>query len=77
MPPNKNTNPVTGKRGYGFSQNELTCLLDALEEFLPIGGDEWDMVERNHAKFYPELKRTKESLRRKFSSMYSHTISNR
>ena len=36
----------------------------------PIGGDEWDMVERNHAKFYPELKRTKESLRRKFSSMY-------
>jgi hypothetical protein len=69
MAPNKNT-LAPGKRGLGFLQNELTCLLDALEEFLPIGGDEWDMVERNHAKYYPELKRTKESLRRKFASLY-------
>ena len=37
--------------------------MDALEEILPIEGDErYSMVERNHAKLYPDLKRTKESL---------------
>lgn len=59
-----------GKRGLGFSLNEVNCLLDAIEEVLPIGGKEWDEVECTHCQSYPDLGRTKESLKRKFVCLY-------
>ena len=57
-------------RGSGFSIDETNCLLDSIEEILPIDMDEWSLVERRHQVAYPDRNRTKESLRRKFQSLY-------
>ena len=38
----------------GFSHTEASALLDAIEEVLPIGMDEWGMVLRQHEVSYPE-----------------------
>ena len=40
-------------RGMGFSDTEASALLDAIEEVLPIGMDEWGMVLRQHEVTYP------------------------
>lgn len=37
---------------------------------MPIGMDEWALVERRHMASYPDRGRTKEGLRRKFQSLY-------
>ena len=37
---------------------------------MPIGMDEWALVERRHMASYPDRNRTKESLRRKFQLLY-------
>jgi hypothetical protein len=66
--------PATSKppktRGLGFSPTELGCLLDCIDEHLPIGGGEWELVERDHVLHYPDMGRTKETLKRKFVSLY-------
>jgi hypothetical protein len=58
------------KRGTGFSVEEINSLLDTIKEYLPIGMNQWEMVERVHALHYPEHKRTRESLKRKFTLLY-------
>jgi len=58
------------KRGVGFNANEISILLDAVEEYLPIGQNDWEMVERMHSRYYPQSGRTKESLKRKFIQLY-------
>lgn len=58
------------KRGVGFNANEISILLDAVEEYLPIGQNDWEMVERMHSCYYPQSGRTKESLKRKFIQLY-------
>ena len=58
------------KRGQGFSENELDCLLDTLDKHKPISKEEWDLVESEHGSMYPEQGRTADSIRRKFSSLY-------
>jgi hypothetical protein len=44
-----------------------------LEEFLPIGGDEWDMVERNHAKYYPKTQTHERVLTSKICILFIST----
>ena len=44
--------------------------MDLIEEIHPIGMDEWSLLERRHLASYPDRNRTKESLRRKFQSLY-------
>jgi hypothetical protein len=61
--------PLT-KRDTGFSAAETNNLLELLETILPIGGEEWDRVEREHEKLWPTQKRTKESSKCKFQSLY-------
>ena len=63
------SNPVK-TRGLGFSPTELGCLLDLIDEHLLIGPDEWESVERYHILHFPDMGRTKESLKRKFVSLY-------
>jgi hypothetical protein len=59
-------------RGRGFSVAEIDCLLEIIEDVLPIGPDDWDIVTERHVSFYPGLGRSRDSLRRKFSSLYNH-----
>ncbi len=60
---------VKGKRGLKFSTTELEHLLDAIEEFVPIGNPEWERVWNSHQTLYEEKERTVESLKRKFSEV--------
>ena len=57
-------------RGGNFNRDEVDSLLDTVEEVMPIGMDEWALVERRHMASYPDRNRTKESLRRKFQLLY-------
>ena len=68
MAPARSKPPKT--RGLGFSPTELGCLLDCIDEHLPIGGGEWELVERDPVLHYPDMGRTKETLKRKFVSLY-------
>jgi hypothetical protein len=58
--------------GHGFTIAEIDCLLEIIDEVLPIGPNDWDRVTKRHVSFYPGLGQTRESLRRKFSSLYNH-----
>lgn len=59
------------KRGNGFEEFELNVFLEVLEHHLPIGGDEWDLVCKEHCEEMEEPGcRTTDSLRRKFASLY-------
>jgi hypothetical protein len=58
------------KRGVGFSDNEIAIMLDAIEEYLPIGQNDWEFVKRMHSRYYPHAGTTKESLKRKFYQLY-------
>ena len=58
------------KRSLGFTQAETESLLESIRSVLPIGGTEWGTVENLHLQEWPEVKRSKDSLRRKFSSLY-------
>lgn len=59
-------------RGRGFTDAEIDSLLDVVEEILPIGPNDWDRVAERHCTYYPGLGRTRESLKRKFASLYNH-----
>ena len=59
-------------RGRGFTVAEIDCLLEIINDVLPIGPNDWDRVTERHCTFYPGLGRTRESLRRKFASLYNH-----
>ena len=59
------------KRGLGFSFEEVQFLLDSIESILPVGGIQWDAVTFEHERQFPELRRTKEALRRKFAALYN------
>ena len=59
-------------RGRGFTEAEVDGLLDVIEELLPIGPNDWDRVTERHCTYYPGLGRTRESLKRKFASLYNH-----
>jgi len=45
-------------------------MLESIRGVLPIGGIEWGLVESQHLQEWPTIKRSKDSLRRKFSSLY-------
>jgi hypothetical protein len=59
-----------GRRGASFSKREIQHLLDDVEEILPSGQTECDIVEARHNAAYPEAQRTRETIKRKFQSLY-------
>ena len=62
------------KRSTGFSQVEIDNMLESIEKILPVAGMEWDRVERQHEGRWPDKRRTKESLKRKFQSLYRRRV---
>jgi hypothetical protein len=57
-------------RGIGWKRPELEFLLQLIEERLPVGGEEWAKVAELHDKEYPENKRDKDCIKRKYSKLY-------
>lgn len=62
------------KRGKGFSKGEIDHLLEIIEDICPIGPGPWERVAERHILLYPNLDRTKDSLRKKFASLYNNKI---
>ena len=42
-------------RGRGYTVAEIECLLEIIEDILPIGPDDWDNVTQRHCSYYPGL----------------------
>lgn len=60
------------KRGKGFTKGEVDHLLEIVEDIIPIGPSSWERVLERHVLLYPNLDRTKDSLRKKFASLYNN-----
>ena len=56
--------PPRKKTGAGFSHNKVDFFLDVIEEVLPLGQGEWDIVERQHHSMYPDAGRTWDTLKK-------------
>jgi hypothetical protein len=63
-----------GKRGAKFTIAELECLLDVIDEIVPIGNPDWERVWDKHVSTFPKKERTVESLKRKFQGLARHKI---
>ena len=63
-----------GKRGAKFTIAELECLLDEIDEIVPIGNPDWERVWDKHVSTFPKKERTVESLKRKFQGLARHKI---
>ena len=60
--------------GFLMSGKEVDCLLDAIEEVLPISATQWESVAESHRSRYPNAERTIDSLKRKFKELHSKQI---
>lgn len=58
------------RRGASFATKEIEHLLDVMEEIVPIGPTEWDIVEAKHNALFEDKGRNKDTLKRKFQSLY-------
>jgi hypothetical protein len=63
-----------GKRGAKFTIAELECLLDVIDEIVPIGNPDWERVWDKHVSTFPTKERTVESLKQKFQGLTRHKI---
>ena len=59
-----------GGRGQGYTREEVQSLLDVVEEYLPLGPDDWEYVRRVHEQKYQDMNRDADSVRRKFASLH-------
>ena len=55
-------------RGANYSNEEVEFLLSCVRSRLPIGPEEWKLVENDHKEKFPEVERSYGSLRKKFNS---------
>ncbi len=56
-------------KGFSYSTEEVDSFLDHLEEYLPISVTAWERVAEVHLTWYPNLKRSVDSLKRKFKEL--------
>jgi hypothetical protein len=57
-----------------FSVAEMESMLTAIEQFLPMGPDEWERVAEWHNSEFPSKNHEAQSLRRTFQSLYNIRI---
>lgn len=72
MPPKKKAKKkakAKAKRGVGFTQQELFDLFEIMEEVLPIGAQEWEVVASRHQEMWPDTEREAEGLKRKYRAL--------
>jgi hypothetical protein len=65
--------PPTRRHGFQFRAEELDDLMDLVENFLPISGQNWQAIANVHLENYRREARTAESLRRKFQEISRRT----
>jgi hypothetical protein len=56
---------MASRRGASYSDDEIDCLLELVRKFLPIGQEEWKLIE--HSAQWPQTGRCFSSLRNKFN----------
>ncbi len=56
--------------GFSYSTEEVDSFLDLLEEYLPISLTAWEKIAEVHLMRYPDLKRSVDSLKRKFRELH-------
>ncbi len=61
-------------KGFSYSTEEVDSFLDLLEENLPISLTAWERVAEVHLTLYPDLKRSVDSLKRKFKELHNNKI---
>ena len=61
-------------KGFSYSTEEVDSFLDLLEENLPISATAWERVAKVHLTRYPNLKRSIDSLKRKFKELHNKKI---
>lgn len=66
--------PKKTQRGSAFSHQEVEFFLSLVEEFVPIGNEEWKIVEKRHAQTWGETHHSYLSLQRKFQALKSRSI---
>jgi hypothetical protein len=57
-----------------YTRNELMRMLETAADVLPISGTEWDMVAATHYSYFPDLERSGDQLKKRFTKMYKTTI---
>jgi len=63
------TSSTMRSRGNNFSKTEINILLNIIEDVVPIGSEEWKQVETRHRQHYPQLDRSRDTLKRKFRQL--------
>lgn len=63
-----------GVKGKNFSQAEIDCMLELIEEHMPLSASQWQTVVDEHMLLYPNTDRDVDGLRRKFNSLASKKI---
>jgi hypothetical protein len=58
-------------KGFSYSTEEVDSFLDLLEEYLPISATAWERVAEVHLTWYPNLKRSMDSLKRKLKELHN------
>jgi hypothetical protein len=64
-------------KGFSYSTEEVDSFLDLLEENLPVSATAWERVAEVHLTWYPNIKRSVDSLKRKFKKLHNNKKSHR
>jgi hypothetical protein len=59
-------------KGFAYLTEEVDSFLDLLEDYLPISSTAWERVAEVHLTRYPDLKRSVDSLKRKFKELHNN-----
>ncbi len=57
------------KKCFNFCQMEIDCLLELIDEMLPISGKEWEELASQHHSFFPEQDCNTDPLKQKFCTI--------
>ncbi len=52
-----------------YTQTEIFNMMDAVHEYLPISGLEWDLVAQRHMAYHPAEERSGDQLKKKFNKL--------
>jgi len=52
-----------------YTQTEVFNLLESVRHYLPISGQEWDLVAQRHMAFHPDEGRNGDQLKKKFNKL--------
>lgn len=70
----KNKRQKTGpvRTSFVYSRDEITGMLNAIEKVRPRNIESWTLVQVIHESFWPQNRRTVDSLKRKFRELYNY-----